>query len=53
MKKKAKERQKEGTVDDTDPKLIIPALARVENKSYKPGEHSCINVTPVLRKSIF
>lgn len=35
MKKKAKEREREG--GDTDPKLVIPALARVENRAYKPG----------------
>ena len=37
MKKKAKERKKDGE-DDDDPKLVIPAMAKVESKSYKPGE---------------
>ena len=36
MKKKAKEKKRDGE-EDADPKLVIPALAKVENKSYKPG----------------
>ena len=44
MKKKAKEREKEGTGEDSnsDPNLIVPSLAKVENKSYKPGKYTII-----------
>jgi len=35
MKKKAREQAKEGGI--LDPKLIIPAFARMEHRAYKPG----------------
>ena len=38
MKKKAKELEKES--GETDPKLVVPALARVDNRAYKPGKIS-------------
>lgn len=37
MKKKAKEKKKDGEDDDDNPKLVIPAMAKVESKSYKPA----------------
>ena len=49
MKKKAKEREKEGTGEDSnsDPNLIVPSLAKVENKSYKPGKYTIFGLLNV------
>ena len=43
MKKKALERQKQlenGELDgkDEEPELVIPAMAKLETKAYKPGK---------------
>ena len=46
MKKKALERQKQlenGELDgkENEPELVIPAMARLETKAYKPGMLNC------------
>ena len=52
MKKKAKEREREG---NADPKLVIPAMARIENKAYKPGLYAIIltSSNPFLHTDVF
>lgn len=50
MRKKAKELEKDEKME-SDPKLVIPALARAENRAYKPGrfqnfidQHVCVRL---------
>ncbi|KAK3593859.1 hypothetical protein CHS0354_011462 [Potamilus streckersoni] len=37
IKKKARENREKGVTEEMEPKLVIPAMARLESKAYKPA----------------
>ncbi|KAL3882475.1 hypothetical protein ACJMK2_028812 [Sinanodonta woodiana] len=37
IKKKARENREKGVAEEMEPKLVIPAMARLESKAYKPA----------------
>lgn len=49
MRKKAKERQRQRENGDNsksdEPKLVIPAMAKMETKAYKPGKKGSASYT--------